>query len=66
MNFLRDSKIFWLGFYRILWDSMGLYEILFCLVISAVLSLSLIFCLLETGDREGEGGGVEGANQNCL
>ena len=31
MNFLRDSKIFWLGFYGILWDSV------FFLVISAAL-----------------------------
>ena len=34
MNFLRDSKIFWLGFYRILWDSV------FFLVISAALPIT--------------------------
>ena len=33
MNFLRDSKIFWLGFYGILWDSVFL-------VISAALPLT--------------------------
>ena len=49
MNFLRDYKIFCVGFFWILWDSIGF---LFFLVISAALFSSLFTTIGDVKSRD--------------